>query len=144
MAEDLQAGLEQPVKPPPRRSIRFVTTCLFAFVYYGILFLIFLSGIFASGWIRDVIREYEPDQAYSRGTIILYMLGGMLLSATSLTGTMLIWKRKRQGLWLFLSATVIFIMVLLFQSFVNYLSLVIHLLLSLIFLTYYRKLSTSA
>jgi len=143
MAEDLQAGLEQPVKPPSRRSIRFVTACLFAFVYYGILFLIFLTGIFTSGCIRDVIREYEPDQAYSRGAIILYMLGGMLLSATSLTGTMLIWKRKRLGLWLFLSATVIFIMVLLFQPFVNYLSLVIHILLSVIFLAYHRKFNTT-
>ena len=74
--------------------------CIFSFVFFGTLSLLFLLSVFYSGWISDVIDQYTHD-SYSKTQVLLITLGGFVLHATTFTGAVQMWNLKKSGYWLF-------------------------------------------
>jgi len=83
-----------------RRPLLLSALCLFFFVFYGLLSLLFLAGLFNSGWITDVMNQYLPEKNYGRGQTMLFFLAGSALHITALSGSVLIWRLSRIGYYL--------------------------------------------
>jgi hypothetical protein len=85
----------------PSRPFILTILCLVSFVYFGIISLLFLLSVIFSGWITEVINKYTPENVFSQTIILLITAGGFLLHALSFTGTLMIWKMKKSGYYLF-------------------------------------------
>jgi hypothetical protein len=84
-----------------RRPFLLTVICLFSFIFFGLIAVLFLLALIYSGSITDMVLKYAPENSPGRITILFYILGGFLLHALSLTGTLLMWKMKRLGYLLF-------------------------------------------
>jgi hypothetical protein len=83
------------------RPFPLTILCLFAFVFYGLIALLFLFALFYSASITDMVLRYAPEDSSSGISVIFYTLGGFILHAVSFSGIILIWKMKKTGYWFF-------------------------------------------
>ena len=90
----VEAGIIPAFKPRP---LLLTILCLASFAFFAILTLIFLAGLFNSGWIMRVTNLYLPAENYSRTQVILVFGSGFLLHALAFTGTLLIWNLRKAG-----------------------------------------------
>ena len=84
-----------------KRPFLMTVLCLFSFVFFGLISVLFLIALLYSGSITDMVLRYAPVNSPARITVHFYILGGFLLHALSLAGTILIWKMRRLGYLLF-------------------------------------------
>jgi len=84
-----------------KRPFFLTVLCLFSFVFFGLISVLFLLALLYSGSITDMVLRYAPANSPARITILLYILGGFLLHTLSLAGNILIWKMRRLGYILF-------------------------------------------
>ena len=82
------------------RPLILTILCLFSFVFFGLISLLFLFALLFSGTITDMVLRYSPESFPGGIPVVVYISGGFLLHALSFTGIILIWKMKRKGyLW---------------------------------------------
>jgi hypothetical protein len=90
-----------------KRPLLLTVLCLFSFVFFGMISVLFLVALLYAGFITDMVLRYAPENSPARITILSYILGGFLLHALSLAGNILIWKMRRLGFKLFGISTLI-------------------------------------
>jgi hypothetical protein len=88
-------------KETAKRPFLLTVLCLFSFVFFGLISVLFLVALLYTGSITDMVLRYAPENSPARITVLSYILGGFLLHALSLTGNILIWKMRRLGYILF-------------------------------------------
>lgn len=84
-----------------RRPFLLTVLCLFSFVFFGLISVLFLLALLYSGSIADMVLRYAPENSLARIPVLFYIFGGFLLHALSLAGIILIWKMRRLGYLIF-------------------------------------------
>jgi hypothetical protein len=82
---------------PRPRPVILTTFCIFSFVFFGLLCLFFLAGLFNTGWITKVINQYVATGEWTIAQIMLICGGGFLLHGLAFTGVILIWNLRKKG-----------------------------------------------
>ena len=124
----------------PQRPFLLTLFCLFSFIFFGLISLIFLAALFYSGSITWMVMRYTPENATTRTGVFLYIFGGFLFHALSFTGTLLIWKLRRKGYLLFGISTLIIAAYHLFSARISPVTTAVYILLIVIFGFFLRKL----
>lgn len=122
------------------RPVFLSVICLFSFVFFLILTMLFLISLFFSGRISDVIMTYLPEEEMTKTQVFLFITAGLVLHGSALTGTVLIWKLKKAG-YLFLGIPcLIMASYQLFQPQITVAMTGIYILMILLFGLFYRRL----
>jgi hypothetical protein len=123
-----------------QRSLLLTLLCLFSFVFLGLITALFLLALLYSGSITDMVFRYAPEYSFKNSAVILYILGGLLLHALSLNGTILIWKLKRLGYLLFGTSSLIISIYQLFATKISPLTTAFYIALIIAFGIFFKKL----
>jgi hypothetical protein len=123
-----------------QRPFLLTVLCLFSFVFFGLISVFFLLALLYSGSITDMVLKYAPEYSVKSYTVLFYILGGLLLHALSLTGTILIWKMKRLGYLLFGTSSLIISIYQLFSTKISPLTTAFYIALILAFGFFLKKL----
>jgi hypothetical protein len=99
--EEIKTNNGEQKKEGVKRPFLLTVFCLFSFVFFGLITILFLLASFYSGSITDMVLRYAPENSLSKATILFYILGGFLLHAISFSGIVLIWRMKRLGYIIF-------------------------------------------
>ncbi len=83
--------------PVKHRPVFLTALCLFSFIWFGLMTLLFFAGLFYSNWIAGVTSQYLSAGGYSHGDALLFFGAGFLLHGLSFTGILLIWNLRRTG-----------------------------------------------
>jgi len=114
--------------------------CLFGFVYFALLSLLFMLAIFYSGWITNVTNKYVPAEAVTRTQVILVFITGALLHGVAFAGLILIWKMRKLGYLLLCVPCLAVASYHLFQSQISISATIFYISFIIIFGFYYRCL----
>lgn len=89
--------------PVVRKKRPFLLTmmCAFAFVFYGTLGLLLLTGVFYSGFLSEIFRTYNPGDSMNSSSILFFFLGLALLHWGAFAGVVWIWRLSRKGYLIF-------------------------------------------
>lgn len=97
MDEDIELnGTIETGKVNPRPSV-LTLLCLFFYVYFGLLTLLFFAGLINSGWITLVTNQYISTESCTKSQIWLLFGAGFLLHGLSFTGIVLMWNLRKAG-----------------------------------------------
>ena len=113
--------------------------CIFSFVFFGMITLLFLFSVFYSGWIGDVVNQYTLQNSYSKTQILIITLGGFILHTTAFAGAILIWNLKKSGYYLFSISTLITAVYHLFHHNIPVSYTILYISLVILFGLFYRK-----
>ena len=131
---------EEQITENPARPF-FLTALCFAFlVYSGFLTLLFLFSIFSNKWLTDVLTDFLPEMIFTRTNVFLFSIAGFILYIISAFGVILMLRMKRAGFYLYLTATLVIILVPHFLGFGSWLATIILVFITLLFMIYIRKL----
>ena len=95
---DATTGQTQPGKV--KRPLVLTALCLFSFVYSTIIALLAVTAIFYSGTLTRIVEQYASEGSFSISPVLIFIIL-FLLYAGVFTGTLLIWKMKKKGYYLF-------------------------------------------
>jgi polyferredoxin len=123
-----------------KRPFLLALLCLFSFVFFGLISLLFLIALFWAGTIADMVLRYAPEHSVQRFTVISYILGGLILHMLSLTGIILIWNMRRMGYLVFGVSTLIISGYQLFASQISPLTTTFYIALVILFGVFLKKL----
>ncbi len=138
--EEPAQKIEEPRQPMTKRPFLLTLICLFSFVLFGFISILFFLALFYSGWITEVVNKYTPENMESRTKMLAFILGGFLLHATSLTGTVLLWQMKRKGYIIFAVSGLIITAYQLFQTKISFLTTAVYIVLIILFGIFYKRL----
>jgi len=124
----------------PVRPFILTVFCLFSFVFFGLIAMIFLLSVFYSSSITEMVLRYTPETSMTRAGVFLYTLGGFLFHVLSLIGTVFIWKMKRKGYVLFGISTLIIAGYQLSSAKISPLTTVVYVFLIITFGVFLRKM----
>jgi len=82
------------------RPLVLSVLCIFGFVYFALLFLLFILASFYSGWITGVTIKYVPAETLTGTQLLLVFIIGAILHGTAFSGLVLIWNLKKAGYYL--------------------------------------------
>jgi hypothetical protein len=130
-------GNETSVKRP------FILTllCLFSFVFFGLMTIVFLFALFYSGSITDMVLRYSPENPSAGITVGVYIVGGFILHAIAFSGIILIWRLKKIGYWLFGIASLIIASYQLFATQISPLTTALDVILLIAIGIFYKRLA---
>ena len=133
--------LEQKTRGRSRyRAMLLKITCLFSFVFFGIIMLLCLAGLFGSAWISEVITHYLPKGSiYSQGTVILIAGLGLLLHGVAFFGIVRIWAKRRLGYVLFSISSLTITLIFLISDKISIPTTAVYIFLVIFFGLYYRR-----
>jgi len=132
MMEDMQVT---PSKPPFLLSL----LCVFSFVFFGLISLLFLTSLFYSGSIIRIINEYIPERPVAPARVILIVIAGFILHGAAFTGTVLMLKMKKTGYVVFGIAVLIICIYQLFQDKISLFITLFYIILIILFGLFYKK-----
>ncbi|MCX6247772.1 MAG: hypothetical protein NTW10_08575 [Bacteroidetes bacterium] len=132
-----EPGNTKPVKPRP---VLLTALCLFSFVYFGLLALLFLPGIFYSGAITGVIDKYLPTGLYSNTEIRMVFAAGFLLHALGLAGSIVMWNLRKTGYYLLAGACIIVASMQTFRPDISVTSTAVYIIFILLFGVFFKRL----
>ena len=137
--DDYQQLLRDHSKKLPFSILLLRTLCIFSFVFFGIIALLCLVGLFQSGWIAEVIGNYLPQKSYSHEKIILITTIGFILHAAAFFGLTKMWSGRKKGYIIFSIATLLITLIFLFSNKVSVLTTGVYISLVLVFGLFYRR-----
>lgn len=130
---------EESTAPLTRRPFLLTIVCLFSFSFFGFISALFLLSCFYSGRITEVLNKYRPEDTRSKGMMALFLLGGFLLHVSSLTGSVMIWKMKRTGYYLFSVSALIISAYQLLQANIYFTSTLVYIILVVLFGIFFKR-----
>jgi len=138
--EQIEKIISEP-EPPKERPVGLTILLIFSFVYNGILFILMVTGLLYPEVIREILIQYFPAYTLPFYTAFIFMLGGTLVFALSLTGLVLLWKQRRLGFYIFAPAQVVVLSTLVFvlKSY-DYVNISIALVIVVLFGLYSRSM----
>jgi hypothetical protein len=87
---------------PARKRPFFLTAlCLASFIFFGLISLLLLVSLLYSGSFRNLINTYVTGAPVSFVGVFFVLLLMCLLTAAAFTGTLLMWRLKRKGFFIF-------------------------------------------
>jgi hypothetical protein len=113
--------------------------CIFAFVFYGLISLLFLFALFSSGWISEVRNKYLPDGTESKQMVILITAAGFLFHLISLIGSINIWYRRKSGYLMLSISTLIIATFQLFSDRISVFTPAVYICFIILFGIFYRR-----
>lgn len=138
--DDKTPVAEPVLKKDSKRPFVLSILCMFSFVYFGIISLLFFLSLIYSGWITEVVNKYMEDKDYTTVQVVGIALAGFLLHGFSFAGCIRMWYMKRSGYLIFGISTLIIAVYQLFQDQIHVLETVIYIGLIILFGLFYRKL----
>jgi hypothetical protein len=123
-----------------KRSVILTALCIFSFIYFGVTSLLLLVSLLYSGSFRDLINTYVTGDPVSFGGVFSVLLVMFLLTTAAFTGTLLMWRMRRLGYYLFGIPVLIISCYQLFQKDIPAFSTVILVVLLILFGIFFRKL----
>jgi len=123
-----------------KRPFPLVLLCLFSFVFFGLITVLFLFALLYSGSITDMVLRYAPDKSSSGSFVVLYIIGGLLLHALSLAGAIIIWKMRRLGYMIFGISSLIISVYQLFATQISPFTTAFYVAFIIAFGFFYKKL----
>ena len=123
-----------------KRPFFLTILCLFSFIYFTILAILFIAGFFYSGWVTEAINLYLPVRQFTGNEInaITGILSILLLSA--ITGIAAMWKMRRWGYYLFGTTSLLLASIQLIRPEVSISGTLIFVSLLILFGLYFRRL----
>ncbi len=114
------------------RPAAFRLLCLFAITFHGFILLLLLAGLFNSGWLTEMLSQYQPD--ISTKLVILPLLTGIVLLAAIISGIILMYFTKKSGLYLYILASIFLISTFILFVELDWLAIIIESLFVLLFI----------
>ncbi len=121
------------------RPVLLSVLCVFSFVFYGLISLIFLFALFYSGWISEVRNKYLIEGTESKDIILLITAFGFVLHLISLIGSIIIWYRRKSGYLMLSISTLIMVLFQLLSDRISILTTAVYIILIILFGIYYRR-----
>jgi len=127
-------------KETARRPLVLTLLCLFSFVFFGLVLVLFLLALFWSGTVADMVFRYAPEYSLTRFGVYLYIFCGLILHAVSFTGIIFIWKMKRLGYLLLGPSSLVIAAYQLFETQTSSLTTAFYIALIIVFGFFLKKL----
>jgi hypothetical protein len=127
-------------KETARRPLVLTLLCLFSFVFFGLVLVLFLLALFWSGTVADMVFRYAPEYSLTRFGVYLYIFCGLILHAVSFTGIIFIWKMKRLGYLLLGPSSLVIAAYQLFETQISSLTTAFYIALIIVFGLFLKKL----
>ncbi|MDP3463707.1 MAG: hypothetical protein Q8S18_13025 [Bacteroidales bacterium] len=99
-------------KREKRNTMLLRMLCFFSISYYSLISLTLIAGLIFSDFITGIGRLYVPELDLSRLDIALYLFAGLVLNLGAIFGLILILRRNKAGLTVFLVSA---LLVMVFQ-----------------------------
>jgi hypothetical protein len=124
-----------------QRSIFMTLLSLIAFIFFGILSVLFLAGAISSDWISRVTNQYVPEKQYYTTELRMVFLAGFVLHFCSLIGSIVIWRLKKQGYYLLGICCLIIAVYQLLNPYFTAIPAIVYILFLIGFGFFYRRLN---
>lgn len=122
------------------RPVLLSVLCVFSFVYFGVVSLLFLAGLLNSGLITEVTRQYLTAGDNTRVQTLFIFGAGFLLHSLSLAGIYMIWNLRRTGYFLLGFSCLLISVFNLFNPLTAIASTAVYIALVILFGIFYRNL----
>jgi len=139
MAQHIEPVSKKPTRTASKRPVLFTGLALFSSVYFSLMALLFLSAIFYSGPITSVLEKYALDEEFSKNQIVAIFAGGFVLHLLGLTGSILLWKLRKQGYYLLAVPCFIIALFQLFRPEISVASTFIYFLFIVLFGVFFKR-----
>ncbi|HTX89003.1 MAG TPA: hypothetical protein VMC08_08445 [Bacteroidales bacterium] len=126
-----------------RRPLGVTLLCLFSLVFFGLISLLFLFSVFYSGTITEVLNYYLTGTLVRESVVLVYTIGMFVLHSACFAGTLLMWKMKKRGFFLFAVSALLITLFQLFRSHVPVGTTAVYIALIIFFGVFYRKMGSS-
>ena len=97
MDEDVNPNEDINIAQVRNRPLLLTILCLASFVYFCLLSLLFLAGLFNASWITRVMNQYFATAHYTNVQTLLFFGAGFSLHVLAITGIWLIWNLRKTG-----------------------------------------------
>jgi len=140
MTPEERSPEKEEVGKSAKRPLLLSVLCLFSFVYFGILAVLFLLAAFYGTWITEIVNQYMPREGTTAWAIRMIFITGFLLHATAFSGTILLWNQRRIGYFLFAIPALIIAIYHLFKPEISWYSTAVNVLLIILFGIHFKRL----
>ncbi len=123
----------------PIRPYLFRTACYVGFVYYGLISLIFLIAFIAVLFNNKLIKIYSEQYGILKEGFLLQGLFAFVLFGLSLISMILIWQRKKIGIFILAGSNIILIIIQLFSESLNWINILVTTIIVIITLIFIKK-----
>ncbi len=124
----------------PERPYLFRLACYIGFIYFGLISLIFLIAFAAIIFNHELIKIYSDQYGIVKEGLLLTPILAFILFGLSFYSILLIWLRKKYGVYILISANIVITIVQLFYDSVNWMNILITLIIAIITFSYSKKL----
>ncbi len=143
MSTEAETGLQPVNHQKVKRPFLVTLLCLFSFVFFGMIALLFLVSAFWSGRITEVMNYYLTGTTRSMAGVLGIAAGGFILHAACIAGCIMMWKMRRIGYYLFGIASLVITLLQLFNKNAATATIAVYILLIILFGIFYRKMESS-
>lgn len=137
--EEQYARISNPAKRPENLN----KLCMVSFFFSGSMTLFSFGGLFFSGWLADYLQNFKQGfYGIGKSYFVLFFLGLFILFCSSFTGALLMFRLKRPGFWIYITANAIMIFLSFFvvMTFFNALFILGSLLFIILYAKQYKNL----
>ena len=124
-----------------QRPLMLTVFCLWGFVYFGLLSLLFIAGLAWSGFLRELVQKYASAGIFRHADIWWILLTATVLHLAGISATLMIWLLKKKGYFLLVLVCFSVLAIQLFLPGVGLLSPIVYLIFIIMFGLFYRLLS---
>ena len=139
MAQLIQPVPQKMTGPVTKRPVVFSLLVLFSSVYFSVLAILFLAAVLYSGSITSVLEKYAPEEEYSKNWIRAIFAGGFFLHILGLTGSIFLWKLRKKGYYLMVTACFMITLFQLFRPDISVTSTFIYISLIFLFGAFFKR-----
>ncbi|MDP1623986.1 MAG: hypothetical protein Q8M08_16805 [Bacteroidales bacterium] len=123
------------------RPVLLTMICLFSFVYFGLVTLLFFTGLLKTGLIAGIMNQYIALGDLTTSKLLLIFGAGFLLHGLAFSGVVLIWKLRRTGFYFLGLSCLVIAAYQLFNPLTTIASTAIYILLVLTFGIFYNRMN---
>lgn len=118
--------LKTPETTKPKRSFFLTFLCIISFTYSALFAILFLTGMFYSIGNSGILSHYLELYDLSRLNFFFFSIGGFLIFFATFMGIFLMWKVQWLGYYIYVLASVTFIVTELIISGLYLPDIIIH------------------
>jgi hypothetical protein len=133
----LHTEAPQPVQLK-KRPVLLSALCLFSWVYFFLLSVLFLLGLFHSGQMMQALNLYAPVSQYSKSTVTFILGSNALLHILSFTGVIVMWNLRKYGYFIFGGSVLVITLYQLLMPNVVFSATFVYIVLLVLFGLYFR------
>ncbi len=100
MEEEIKPNEPEVIELTKPRPVLLTVLCLISFVFFSVFSLLFIAGLFYSGWIARVTMQYMPAGEFTKTQIQFFFCAGFLLHGLAFAGVLMIWNLRKAGYYL--------------------------------------------